>query len=704
MFHRLIWHSDRVLLDDLVFRLEHYKRADWDGGHEYFMFYKTQALVEQYRRFWSDKDFRPRHLVELGIWDGGSTAFWFELFQPSRHIAIDIAHRTDSTYFQRYLETRGLQDRIRTYWGIDQADSARLRQLVEKEFDAPLDLVIDDASHLYRATRSSFETLFPLLRPGGLYIIEDWAWEHWAEFHSPAHPWASETSLTRLISELIEATGSSPALIASLAVFQGFTAIERGEIELSGAEQFDLASHISSRPSVGARPSPSPIPGSRAIRDQEPTQAQGNPALDRLVGSTPGAPPVQRSACGEAHEAACGAILVSDEGAGLEGETLPDASRYDVEIDVNSDSTHAKVVRLVGTDRDVLELGCATGHMSRVLRDRGCRVVGVEIDQHAATLAAPFCERVIVGDLDRLDLGGELGDKRFDVLVAADVLEHLKNPTRILASLREHLQPDGYVVASIPNVAHGSVRLALLGGSFPYAERGLLDRTHLRFYTHDTMVQLFEDAGYTIGWIERQEKPFELSEVPYSRAAAPEGVPDQLAADREALTYHFIVVAYPMPHPDLQFIGQCARRLTEERDAAEEQVRGLTDERDVAEQSARRLVEERDATQHELVRVRDVVKEQRGQLDALTARIESGISLERELRAMLADAQGQLVRRDEAILRLYAQTRESRPLAARVVESDGAIRTLRAVRLRLRHTWLGRLYRGLRGSLVGRGR
>jgi len=135
------------------------------------------------------------------------------------------------------------------------------------------------------------------------------------------------------------------------------------------------------------------------------------------------------------------------------GETAAekaDGARYDFDIDVDTQSTHAKVVRLVGRHKRVLELGCATGYMSRVLRDHGCQVVGVELDAAMAARAEAYCDRLIVGDLDRLDLAEGLGDDRFDVIVAADILEHLKDPWAVLRSLRPYLRPGGYLVASLP--------------------------------------------------------------------------------------------------------------------------------------------------------------------------------------------------------------------------------------------------------------
>src|SRR4051812_41805447 len=98
------------------------------------------------------------------------------------------------------------------------------------------------------------------------------------------------------------------------------------------------------------------------------------------------------------------------------------ALRYDVQIDVNSDTAQAMVIRLAGTDKRILELGCGPGHMSRVLKDRGCKVTAIEIDPVAAERARPFCEKVIVGDLEHVDLDRELGSERFDTIIAADVL------------------------------------------------------------------------------------------------------------------------------------------------------------------------------------------------------------------------------------------------------------------------------------------
>jgi hypothetical protein len=241
MFENLTWQPDRMLLDDLVFRLEPFQDQDWDLGENCFRFYKTKGLMDDYARLWSWKrDFQPTAMLELGIWDGGSTAMWFECFRPQKLVAVDIQSRADSPYFRQYVASKGLRDRIKTYWGTDQADRESLKAIVTREFSGPLDLVIDDASHLYEPTKASFETLFPLLRPGGLYIIEDWAWGHWEGFDvGPAG-----TELTQLIFELVEAAGSRSEALADLGVFRSFVVVERGEADLSGPHGFELEGQI----------------------------------------------------------------------------------------------------------------------------------------------------------------------------------------------------------------------------------------------------------------------------------------------------------------------------------------------------------------------------------------------------------------------------------------------------------------------------
>jgi 2-polyprenyl-3-methyl-5-hydroxy-6-metoxy-1,4-benzoquinol methylase len=249
MFSRLVWQQDRMLLDDLVFRLQHFKSGEWDVP-EYFVFYKTKVLVDQYEYYFSKNPaFKPNNIMELGIFEGGSTVFWYEAFQPNKLVAIDLLDREDSPYFQKYVEEHELFKKISTFWRVDQADKPKLREIVASEFIGPLDLVIDDCSHLYAPTLASFETLFPLLAPRGIYIIEDWAWGHWPEYIRPDHEWANEEPLTSLVIKFIEATGTSLRLINSITILQGFVAIERNDEKIENPANFSLEDYIVRRPS-----------------------------------------------------------------------------------------------------------------------------------------------------------------------------------------------------------------------------------------------------------------------------------------------------------------------------------------------------------------------------------------------------------------------------------------------------------------------
>ena len=248
LFAHLDWQSDRMISNGWVYRIEHQKNDNWDLGEECFRFYKVKGLVGEYEKFFQTRpDFRPERVFELGIWDGGSVAFWFDAFQPVKHVAVDITQRQDSPYFTRYLQTKNIADKIRTFWGVDQGDTARLDAIVKAEFDGPLDLVVDDASHLYEPTLTSFQSLFPRLRPGGLYIIEDWAWDHWPEFQKPDHIWAKRESLTKLVRQLTECVGTRSSPIARLTVHHGFVAVERAAHPALDPQDFELEKFISHR-------------------------------------------------------------------------------------------------------------------------------------------------------------------------------------------------------------------------------------------------------------------------------------------------------------------------------------------------------------------------------------------------------------------------------------------------------------------------
>ena len=153
------------------------------------------------------------------------------------------------------------------------------------------------------------------------------------------------------------------------------------------------------------------------------------------------------------------------------------------------------MVRRVPAGSRVLDVGCAGGYLARVLRDQhGCRVDGVDLDPDAAERARVVCETVSVGSLDDRSFVESLTGV-YDRILCGDILEHLRDPAHVLRHLGGLLKPDGRILVSIPNVANWRIRLGLAVGRFQYADSGLLDRTHLRFYTFHSVRDLVAEAG-----------------------------------------------------------------------------------------------------------------------------------------------------------------------------------------------------------------
>lgn len=215
--------------------------------------------------------------------------------------------------------------------------------------------------------------------------------------------------------------------------------------------------------------------------------------------------------------------------------------KYNTPVDPAVETTsHGLMLRLVGTGHDVLDVGCATGYLGREMQANGNRVSGVEQDPASAVLAEEHLDRVLVADLETADLVAEFGAENFDVLVFGDVLEHLRNPLDVLSRARRLLRPGGSVVVSIPNVAHGSIRLALLTGDWTYRSLGLLDNTHVSFFTRHSVNQLLRRSGLVA--VERLQTiaPPLAVEVTVDAAVLPPGTLEYVEADPDSWTYQFV--------------------------------------------------------------------------------------------------------------------------------------------------------------------
>jgi len=173
--------------------------------------------------------------------------------------------------------------------------------------------------------------------------------------------------------------------------------------------------------------------------------------------------------------------------------------------------TDYQVIQMINPNSTVLEIGCASGYIGRYLKEKkNCTIYGVEIDKDYADLAKPYYEKIIVGDVEndntlkQLTLNFE--HLTFNFILCMNILEHLKNPQVFLTKLKKYLNPKGYLIITLPNIAHWSIRFKLLFGNFDYEKglfgsdhgKGVMDETHLKFFTLKTMKNLITDAGYKI--------------------------------------------------------------------------------------------------------------------------------------------------------------------------------------------------------------
>jgi predicted O-methyltransferase YrrM len=249
MFDKLIWLQDRMLLNGLIFRLQHTKSDNWDSGDGHFIFYKIKKLIDQYETYFKNypENASPKNVIEIGMWDGGSVAFWNEILKPNKIVGIDIIENGGNNYFQEYLKTINEKNPIIIpNWGTDQSDAQKIRKIVAENFGSEsIDLVFDDGSHMYAQTLASFNALFPLIAKGGIYIIEDWAWSHWPDQQNDL-PVGTEP--TKLVHEIVQAA-ANVGLIESVSIFEGFIVVKRGQADIKGnIEDFSILNYIYNRP------------------------------------------------------------------------------------------------------------------------------------------------------------------------------------------------------------------------------------------------------------------------------------------------------------------------------------------------------------------------------------------------------------------------------------------------------------------------
>lgn len=213
-------------------------------------------------------------------------------------------------------------------------------------------------------------------------------------------------------------------------------------------------------------------------------------------------------------------------------------------IDPEGRDSLAVLSRWIEPGATVLDLGAATGVLGRHLAERGCEVDGVEMDPEAARVARFAYRSLAEADLETADLRALFADRRYDAVVCADILEHLRDPGRILDQARDLLKPDGAVLISIPNVGYAGVLLELFSGEFTYRPLGILDATHLRFYTRQSLLRLLAEHGFHPDRIEAVT--LSLNDTEFGSLMVertPARVLKAITEQPDALVYQFIVRA-----------------------------------------------------------------------------------------------------------------------------------------------------------------
>jgi hypothetical protein len=248
----LRWVDDhRCVLKETTFELKDVEDTGSKDPTSDLVLLKPRWMIERYVAL--ANQLRSPNVVELGIHRGGSTAFLTLLLNPRKLVAMDI-QQVPAPDLVRFVERLNLEDSVRAYYGIDQSDRSRLGNALDTEFGTQeLDLVIDDASHLLRSSTLSFNLLYPRLRRGGWFVLEDWSADHAVETAILRDPDVLArlemnpslripgTPMSRLVLEIVLGAASSPDVFAQVDILQGWVAVRRGPAPLDW-NTFDVGS------------------------------------------------------------------------------------------------------------------------------------------------------------------------------------------------------------------------------------------------------------------------------------------------------------------------------------------------------------------------------------------------------------------------------------------------------------------------------
>jgi 2-polyprenyl-3-methyl-5-hydroxy-6-metoxy-1,4-benzoquinol methylase len=222
--------------------------------------------------------------------------------------------------------------------------------------------------------------------------------------------------------------------------------------------------------------------------------------------------------------------------------------KYEYETDLNGDSTGARIVRMMDKGKRVLELGAGPGSITKHLKNTcECSIVAIENDVDVIKKLPAYCEKVYNADLNAPDWPAVLeSEDKFDVVLAADVLEHLYDPWAVLASMKGLLKEDGYIIVSLPHVGHNAVLACILDQDFEYQDWGLLDRTHIRFFAMKNIQSLFNSAKLKIKEAQFVVTQPELTEFSDRWRKLSNSLRSALASNKYGMVYQVVIKTVPI--------------------------------------------------------------------------------------------------------------------------------------------------------------
>lgn len=314
-----------------------------------------------------------------------------------------------------------------------------------------------------------------------------------------------------------------------------------------------------------------------------------------------------------------------------------DIERYDYAFDPDGEEWAARLLRRVPAGgRTVLELGPGPGAMTRVLLDKGHRVTVVENDPQALEVLHTLGVEVIAGNLDGTDWQEALAGRRFDTVLACDVLEHLRKPEDVVQQLSGFVAPMGSLVISVPNIAYAGVLAAMRCGSFDYSDKGQLDRTHVHFFTRRSLETTLLDAGWAPRVWEANRVPLECSEFAWHwNALSGEQRQALMAGWHDFDVYQWMVVATPS-------VDSPTWELSEARGAADKLRSELQALTVVHQRERTSLIEHQKA----FAEAKDVIAKMQSEISALRGDIDTlraeKLTVEAELAAERARAEPEL--------------------------------------------------------------